>query len=103
MQTRYVHQRARFRKVLERGLVEDACRFSGTASIRLRVSYNLRRLRYEMGWSQGEVEEASGIPRNRVSRWETAETSPEYESLEKLAKGFGVDVAQFFAPVVGVV
>ena len=51
--------------------------------------------RKEKGLSQEQLAEAIGVARQTVSKWETSETLPDVESLQKLAifLGFSVDKA----------
>ena len=51
--------------------------------------------RKEKGLSQEQLAESIGVARQTVSKWETSETLPDVESLQKLAifLGFSVDKA----------
>ncbi len=51
--------------------------------------------RKEKGLSQEQLAEVIGVARQTVSKWETGETFPDVESLQKLALflGFSIDAA----------
>ncbi len=52
----------------------------------------LRRLRRELGISQGDLAERSGINRSYLSMVENDRSSPTMDVVEKLARGLGVSV-----------
>ena len=47
---------------------------------------NLQALRKKKGWSQEQLEEAIGVTRQTVSKWELGSTTPELEKLLALSK-----------------
>ena len=51
--------------------------------------------RKEKGLSQEQLAEAIGVARQTVSKWETSETLPDVESLQKLAIFLGFSVLYF--------
>jgi predicted transcriptional regulator len=53
----------------------------------------LRSVRTEAGMSQNELEELSGIPKARISRYENGHVEPSLRSLARLARGLGVSPA----------
>src|SRR5215203_5807413 len=56
----------------------------------------LRRLREARGLSQRQLAERSGVGRVTIIHVESGQTSPNVETLSRLAAGLGVDVADFF-------
>ena len=54
--------------------------------------------RYGAGITQTELGKALQVPRNTISRWESAVYRPDLEDLVRLAGFFGVPVASFFPP-----
>jgi len=58
----------------------------------------LRRLRTARGWTLAEASSATGLARSSLSKVENGQMSPTYDLLLKLARGYGVDVAELFAP-----
>jgi transcriptional regulator with XRE-family HTH domain len=53
----------------------------------------LREARLRAGLSQSDVEEASGIPKARLSRYENGHVAPSIQTLERLAVALGVSEA----------
>lgn len=53
---------------------------------------NLKLIRVAKGYTQAKVGEYMGVGSNCVSQWESGKRDPDYESLKKLAKYFGVTV-----------
>lgn len=53
----------------------------------------LRETRVKAGLSQSDLEEMSGIPKARLSRYENAHVAPSIQTLERLAKALGVSDA----------
>ena len=53
----------------------------------------LREARLGAGLSQSELEELSGIPKARLSRYENGHVAPSIQTLERLAKALGVSEA----------
>jgi transcriptional regulator with XRE-family HTH domain len=56
------------------------------------LAQNLRRLRTERGWSQGELAERIGVHLTHVSRVETGKYTPGLDFVVKAAGAFGVTV-----------
>ena len=48
------------------------------------------RLRKKMGWSQEELAERMGVSRQAVSKWESAQSTPDFERVLQLSTLFGV-------------
>jgi transcriptional regulator with XRE-family HTH domain len=53
----------------------------------------LREARVHAGLSQSELEEISGIPKARLSRYENGHVAPSIQTLERLARALGVSEA----------
>jgi transcriptional regulator with XRE-family HTH domain len=53
----------------------------------------LRETRMGAGLSQSELEEISGIPKARLSRYENGHVAPSIQTLERLARALGVSEA----------
>lgn len=51
---------------------------------------HLRKRRAELGWSQEEVGERSGLTRNYIGMIERGETSPTLDAVEAISKAFEV-------------
>ncbi|MEY3210077.1 MAG: hypothetical protein RIT28_558 [Pseudomonadota bacterium] len=67
---------------------------SQNAPIREQVATRLRQLRLERGLSQTALAARVGMREGDISRYETGERSPSIESLERLADGFGLSIAE---------
>ena len=50
---------------------------------------NIRRLRRDKGWTQGQLAERAGIKINHVSKMEQDDTDPKLSTLYKLMNGLG--------------
>src|SRR5512134_2465421 len=53
----------------------------------------LRQARIKAGLSQSDLEEVSGIPKARLSRYENGHVAPSIQTLERLAAALGVSEA----------
>lgn len=53
----------------------------------------LRQTRIRAGMSQSDLEEASGIPKARLSRYENGHVAPSIHTLERLARALDVSEA----------
>ena len=53
----------------------------------------LRETRVRAGFSQSDLEEVSGIPKARLSRYENGHVAPSIQTLERLAKALNVSEA----------
>ena len=52
------------------------------------IANRIRTLRESKNWSQGDLEERTGLLRNYLSRVENGHTEPGLDTLEKIANGF---------------
>ncbi|MEF9972859.1 MAG: helix-turn-helix transcriptional regulator [Clostridia bacterium] len=57
----------------------------------------INQLKAERGWTEYQLAEASEIPQSTISSWYRKNMLPSVGSLEKICKGLGVSMAQFFA------
>lgn len=60
----------------------------------LAFAERLSRRRAALGWSLSRLAEASGVSKSALSKIEKAAMSPTFETLRKLAQGFGVSLAE---------
>jgi transcriptional regulator with XRE-family HTH domain len=60
------------------------------------IGRRLSELRAAKGLSQGDLEKRTGLLRCYVSRVENGHTVPSIETLEKMAKAFGIEMYQLF-------
>ncbi len=61
------------------------------------LGHYLRQLRADLGWTLADASAAAGIARSSISKIENGQMSPTYDLLLKLAAGYNVDLADFFA------
>lgn len=64
-----------------------------------RVAANARALRKRHGWTMQQVGEASGLGLRAVQHVESGTGNPTCKTLDRLAAGLGVDVAELLAPL----
>jgi transcriptional regulator with XRE-family HTH domain len=64
--------------------------------VKARFGERLRALREEKNFSQGEIEERTGLLRCYISRVENGHTVPAVETLEKFARALEVPIYQLF-------
>ena len=57
----------------------------------------IMRLRLKRNWTEYELSVRSNIPQSTISTWYRKKQTPTVESLEKVCKGFGITLSQFFA------
>ncbi len=62
------------------------------------LSGMFKALRRDRGWTLADAAAAAGVAKSTLSKIENGQMSPTYDMLLKLARGYGVDVADFFAP-----
>jgi transcriptional regulator with XRE-family HTH domain len=60
------------------------------------IGGRLRALRQQRGFSQGDLERASGLARSYISRVEHGHTVPSLETLERFAAALGVPLYRLF-------
>lgn len=57
----------------------------------------ITRLRMARKWSEYDLAKHSGVPQSTVSTWYRKKQVPTIKSLEKICKGLGITLSQFFA------
>lgn len=67
-------------------------------SLIARFTSNLRRLRAARGWTQEQAGEHCGLAMQQYQRTESGSVNLTFTTLARIAEGFGVDVAELFAP-----
>lgn len=55
----------------------------------------LEQLRRASGWSQYELANRAGVPRESVRCWESGETVPRWDRVCRLADALGVEIEKF--------
>lgn len=60
------------------------------------IAKNIKHLREVKNLSQKEICADSGVPQGQYSRIENGKVEPSVSTLDKLAKVFGVSIAEFF-------
>lgn len=68
-----------------------------TSPASIELGHLLRGLRRERGWTLAEAGAAAGVSRSSLSKVENGQMSPTYDLLIKVARGYGVDLADLFA------
>ena len=56
----------------------------------IKFNERLKELRVEQGLSQIQLGKILGVSQRTISSWEADERRPDFETLEKIAKYFGV-------------
>lgn len=57
----------------------------------------ITRLRIERNWSEYELAKKSGLSQSTISTWYRKEQIPTIQTLDKICKGLGITLSQFFA------
>ncbi len=60
---------------------------------------NLKALRKQRGYTQGDLAEMVGVEQPTVQRWENGKQEPSITNLEKLASSLGTNIASIFSAV----
>lgn len=81
----------------EAGQLDGADGADGATPATLELGKLLRGLRRERGWTLAEAGTAAGVSRSSLSKVENGQMSPTYDLLIKVARGYGVDLADLFA------
>lgn len=61
------------------------------------VLQEITRLRLERGWSEYELSKSAELSQSTISSWYSKNQMPTILSLDKICKGFGITLSQFFA------
>lgn len=62
------------------------------------LAERIRSLRQHHGWTLEQASRATGVASSSLSKIENGLSSPTYDVLLRLARGFQVDIAELFAP-----
>ena len=57
----------------------------------------ITRLRLKRGWSEYELAKHPGLSQSTISTWYRKGQTPTMQTLDKVCKGFGITISQFFA------
>jgi len=57
----------------------------------------ITRLRLKRGWSEYELAKHSELSQSTISTWYRKGQIPTMQTLDKVCKGFGITLSQFFA------
>lgn len=66
-------------------------------NVTLRFGHRLQKLRKERGWTQVEMADVMGIDRSYISDMERGKKNVCLPTLEVLAQGFGISMAQLLS------
>ena len=67
--------------------------------IRRQIGNRIRELRKAKGWSQEKAAQEIGCSWRAIQRWEKGTVTPQWGSVEALAKAFGVSTDQIMGTV----
>lgn len=65
-------------------------------NIKLKLGQRVKSLRHEQKISQEELAARSGLDRTYLAGIESGKRNPTIESIQKVASGLGISLAQFF-------
>ena len=57
---------------------------------------DITRLRLQRGWSEYDLAKNSGLTQSTISTWYRKNQTPTIKTLDKVCKGFGITLSQFF-------
>ena len=60
------------------------------------VLQEITKLRLERGWSEYELAKNTGLSQSTISTWYGKGQVPTIQTLEKVCRGFGITLSQFF-------
>ena len=72
---------------------------SNNEQIRKQIGNRIRELRKAKGWSQEKAAQEIGCSWRAIQRWEKGTVTPQWGSIEMLAKTFGVSTDQIMGTV----
>ena len=55
--------------------------------------------RQKRGWTEYTLAKNAGITQSTISGWYRNQLTPSIPSLERICKGLGISMAQFFSPI----
>ena len=56
----------------------------------------ITKLRLERNWTEYELAKKSGLAQSTISSWYRKKQTPSIQTLDKICKGFGITLSQFF-------
>lgn len=56
----------------------------------------ITRLRLERNWTEYELAKKSGLAQSTISSWYRKNQTPSIQTLDKICKGLGITLSQFF-------
>jgi transcriptional regulator with XRE-family HTH domain len=62
------------------------------------IGGRIRQLRKQRGWPLEKASESSGVAHSTLSKIERGELSPTFGTIQKIAAGFGIDIATLLVP-----
>lgn len=65
-------------------------------SIDIVISENIKKLRKQLGWSQEQLAEKTGVSAPYITQIEVGKRTPSLDIVEKLATAFGVEYKTLF-------
>jgi len=65
--------------------------------IMIDILQEITRLRLERGWTEYELAKASELSQSTISTWYRKAQIPTIQTLNKICKGLGITLSQFFA------
>lgn len=80
------------------GVVMSGARNDESRSARYRLARRVRVLRAARGWSQESLAELAGLHRTYISAVERMEHNIGIDSVDKIARAFGVSMSELLAP-----
>ncbi len=80
-------------------IVQLSSQNSHVHQLLLRLGKRIRSLRKERGWSQEEFAHRSGLNRSYMSDIESGKSDISISRLLKVARGFGITIAELFTDV----
>ena len=57
----------------------------------------ITRLRLKRNWSEYDLAKHSGLSQSTISTWYRKQQTPTIQTLDKVCKGLGITLSQFFA------
>lgn len=63
----------------------------------MNILERIYQLRQDRGWSEYQLAEAADIPQSTISSWYRKDMLPSIGSLEKICRGLGVTMSEFFS------
>ncbi|MBT4888653.1 MAG: helix-turn-helix transcriptional regulator [Rhodospirillales bacterium] len=78
---------------------QDTAKPSGIMPSSADLGARIKSLRSMKGWTLDELSTRADIARSTISKIENAQMSPTFDVLQKLSKGFGIDLTQLVSNI----